>query len=154
MTNSRLATLLDEFMLVQASVGAIYPSGTLNAQMIPKDGAAVSNELGGRYLCRYLTPVRAVQPLTATSMSTYVTPTPFTPNEAGRWLAVPAPTVLRTHVILIDPGQLSLAQGYPILGPKWVRGGLGIEYVLPAGYPVNAIVPVGLPAGRWPLLVT
>jgi hypothetical protein len=37
--------------------------------------------------------------------------------------------------MLIDPAAVAEVQG-----PHWVRGGDGIEYVLPKGFPSNAVL--------------
>jgi len=53
----------------------------------------------------------------------------------------------RVLVMLLDPSKID-----EIKGPRWVRFGNGIEYLLPKGFLSEALVPP--PPRWWPLQVT
>ena len=157
-TCSLLATRLDSEMLTRMGV-TIYPSGTPDVSMNRKDGPTVSNELCGRYLLKYLLPWqlplfdlgREAELGIYLERSQFLTPTPYSPEETVPSLALPVPDQPRYDVMLIDPAAITT----PILGPRWVRLGSGIEYVLPDGFDLNAVVNVGTyPDTRWPIKVS
>jgi hypothetical protein len=83
-----------------------------------------------------------------TDLPTYVTPTPYAPEETISWLFLPSARVPRTHVLLLDPAKIPLIQG-----PMWVAAGAGIQYVLPQGFPAQAIIVPGARGARWELEV-
>jgi len=70
-----------------------------------------------------------------TSDPQYVTPTPYAPEETVSWLFLPRPESDRLFVMALDASKIPQIQG-----PRWVRCGKGIEYMLPAGFPRDAIV--------------
>jgi hypothetical protein len=88
----RLAVNLDAQMLTR-NVGTfpvptiaglhIAPPETRIDQMIAKDGPTVAQEIGSRYLLKYLLSVQVGRFLTGTSDSQHVTPTPFSREEMG-----------------------------------------------------------------------
>lgn len=133
MTCSRLATTLDEVRLAAAPVMPV-PFDTDDADLPKWTGREVSEHLGGRLLLRYLTPVQVGTMTGGTSDVQYVTPTPYAPDEAISWLALPAPTVPRQHALVLKPEVVDV-----ILGPRVVRWGGGIEYLLPNGFPRTAL---------------
>lgn len=139
-TCSALATRLDEEMLL-ARPAVIYPPYIAVSAMPARSGSEVATELGGRYLLRYLTRAQYRQFTTGADQLSFATPTPYSPTEAVSWLALPAPT-RRSFVLLLDPNQIP-----EIRGPRQVRLGGGLEYVLPRGFPAAALV---LP---WPIPV-
>lgn len=160
-TSSRLATMLDADMLARNRGSSIAPPGTPQSGLMPRNHNQVTRELGGRYLLRYLLPYHLQRYFSGgpnslqvfLNMGHYVTPTPFSPEETVPWLALPTPNQPRPYVLLLKPELI----GRVILGPRWVRMGGGIEYILPDGFDQNAIVNVGAPGGtptQWPLLVT
>jgi hypothetical protein len=107
-----------------------------------KDGKDVADELGGRYLLRYMLPHQTGQFTNGSTARHYVTPTPYAPEETVTWLYLPKPDGERTFVMLFDPAKIPF-----ILGPRWVRLGNGIEYILSEGFPKDAVV------GGWELTV-
>lgn len=138
----------------------IAPPGTPDTTLTsnPKPGSGVALELGGRYLLKYLlaSQVSNFANLHLPSAPTdfpgthYVTPTPLAPEETVSWLALPAPDQPRPYVLLLKPELIPW-----ICGPRWVRMGGGIEYILAQGFPLAAIVVIGsAPNTQWPLLVT
>jgi len=148
MAAPRLATWLDVKML-QRNGCQIAPPGTPNSQLPVNPGPQVAQELGNRYLLRYLLDSQLTAFLNGTSAPQYVTPTPYGPRDAVRWLALPAPNLPRRYALLLDPSLIP-----DIGGPRWVQFGGGIEYFLPNGFPASAIVDVGpAPGTRWPLRV-
>lgn len=140
---SWLATLLDQEMLENVSQIAIAPRSAPNAALQRKTGAEVSAELRGRPLLRYLVAERVQTYEPGRREMLYTTPTAYSGPDATSWLALPNPQVIRTHVMLLDPGRIA-----EIWGPRWVRLGKGIEYLLPQGFPAQAII-LG-----WPILVS
>src|SRR5207245_5929046 len=90
-TCSRLLTNLDSCMLLRNGVKKIYAPGTPLAAMITDDPKGMLNpaHLGYRFLLRYLRTVAVGRGLSGTTDTTYVTPTPYTPEEAISWLALP-----------------------------------------------------------------
>ncbi len=131
---------------------AIAPQDTPDEQLAPKSGGEVAQELSGRYLLRYLL-LKQIGVFTGgTPSKTYVTPTPLAPEETVKWLALPAAHRLRRYVLLINPARLPVE--YRILGPRWVRLGGGIEYILPDGFPGEAIANIGTESDtQWELAV-
>jgi hypothetical protein len=98
----------------------------------------VASELGDRLLLRYLLPSQLGQFSTGSQgRKHWVTPTPYAPANANTWLALWQPQLLRQYVMLLDPNPIDL-----ICGPRWIRFGHGIEYVLPQGFPQAALMPV------------
>jgi hypothetical protein len=111
--------------------------------MVPvKSGGAVFEELGGRFLLRYLVPAQIADFRAGGEGVHWVTPTPYQPEETLSWLALPALREPRLHALVLDPRRIAV-----IRGPRWVRLGGGIEYILPHGFPGEALV---LP---WPIEV-
>ena len=139
-TCSALATRCDEEMLLSRPAIVYAPTVSI-AAMPPRSGASVSAELGGRFLLRYLMRSQYRQFAAGASHLQFATPTPYSPTEAISWLALPMPT-RRSYVLFLDPRRIA-----DIRGPRRVRLGGGLEYVLPGGFPAAALV---LP---WPLPV-
>jgi len=158
-TCSRLATMLDADMLGRHGT-PIAPPGTPDVDLqrnYSKTGNRVSWELGGRYLVRYLTVSQVTYFAKGNETKrdellkkeNYVTPTPYSPEEAVAWLALPSPHELRYYALFLKPEIIP-----EIWGPRWVRMGGGIEYIVPQ-IPPDAMVDIGTsPGTRWPLLVT
>jgi hypothetical protein len=134
-TCSRIATILDQEMLEIVHNILIAPRPTPDASLPRKSGKQVSAELGGRYLLRYLLPWQVGLYLRGSGGCHYVTPTPYTPEETISWLFLPKLPFPRPYAMLLDPSQIS-----EILGPRWVRLGGGIEYILPNGFTEDALV--------------
>jgi hypothetical protein len=139
-TSSWLATLLDWEMLEVRRGVSIEPS-TAPVDMLPKKtGHQVANELGGRYLLRYLLPNQLGRFTRGSSERHFVTPTPYAPDETVAYLALPRPLEPRPFVLVLDPARIEF-----IWGPQWVRGAPGIQYILLNGFPQDAIVGPGAP---------
>ena len=141
-TCSRLATTLDTEML--AGRVPIAPSNTADSALRPVSGQALFDELGGRWLIRYVrsASLSDYNPRSRPahfSGTIYVTPTALEPDELTPWLALPSFLPPPTHAVLLNPQQLDA------LGPRWVRLGGGIEYILPGGFPASALVAPGWP---------
>jgi hypothetical protein len=133
LSSAMLATLLDQEMLEVVRAIPIA-SRTTPMAALQKTGAQVANELGGRYLLRYLLREQVGSYAAGSNDRHWVTPTPYAPGDTIPWLALPAPTRPRTHVMLLDPSKIAT-----ICGPRWVRFGKGIEYHLPSGFPPTAL---------------
>jgi hypothetical protein len=139
-TCSAMATRLDEEML-SFRPAHVHPAHTALHAMPARTGAAVSAELGGRYLLRYLMRRQYGQFTTGSPNVNFTTPTPYSPAETISWLALPNPT-RRDFVLFLDPNSMP-----EVRGPRRVLLGGGIEYILSKGFPVSALVV------SWPILV-
>jgi len=133
-TCSAIATRLDEEMLLNRSVH-IYPPYTPVGTMPPRSGSAVASELGGRYLLRYLLRTQYQHLTAATSQLRFVTHTNPVFAKGGGLVARTADadkTAFRT---------ISRSKSHSRdTGPRRVRLGGGLEYVLPKGFPTDALV--------------
>lgn len=144
-TSSWLATILDAEMIAanhrrrnsDPTVNAIAPVDTPDQQLPLLQPADLVAQLGGRCLLYYVHAHEAAQRIQGRSNGTFVSPTPYAPEEATSCLALPIPAVPREYVILLDPARLT-----NVRGPRRVRFGTGIEYLLESGFPVDAVIPV------------
>nr|WP_162934356.1 hypothetical protein [Streptomyces scabiei] len=130
-----MATALDGKMLA----GKIAEEDTPIESLREISGDATFAELGGRSLLRYLRNDQKGSLTGGSHRLQYVTPTPYTPEEASLWLALMWPWVLRRYVLVLDPRKIDR----PIRGPRVISGGFGIEYILPDGFPASAIANPG-----------
>jgi hypothetical protein len=143
-TAGLLATNLDRHMLEERGT-LMVPGITPDLAVPTKSGDEVFEELGGRFLLRYLLPGQGdtVGKLSQIQdRMQWVTPTPYSPEETIAMLALPAPERPREYVLILDPRKIEEIQG-----PRRILFGLGIEYVLPRGFSRDALV---LP---WPMEV-
>jgi len=144
-TSSFLATRMDEEMLTERHIHPARPN--LDVNLLPlKTGLQVFDELGGRYLIRYLTDLQYGRFTGGDTGRHYTTPTPYPMNELNRWLALRDPREKRPWLLLLDPRKV-----LEIRGPQWVAGPGGIQYILPNGFPEDAIVVPGAPRAHWEL---
>ena len=134
MSAANLATTLDREMLSRRRVD-IAPGATPDEDLPRKSGPVVSFELGGRFLLRYVSALQLGSYLDGSSSKHWVCPTPYSPADVVSQLALPDPGTPRTHVMLMNPARLDVIQG-----PRYVRGGAGIEYILPEGFTKAALV--------------
>jgi hypothetical protein len=149
-TSSWLATWLDWHFLEIAQQVPIAQQLSPGIGTPPvRPGAEIARELGGRKLLRYLRSDQLGAFRDGSTDITYVTPTPYTPEETARWLVLPSAHVPRTHVLILDPDRIPYVQG-----PLWVAAGRGIQYILPAGFPPEAILVPGAPGQQWEVEVT
>lgn len=130
---SRLATTLDIEMLLSNGTSIAAPS--VSTAMPERPGVDVALEICGRFLIRYIRPHQLGTLLGGTDNSQWVTPTPYPPEDAVRWLALPDPRDPPRHALLLDAARIRA-----ICGPRYVRLGGGLEYLLPQGFPRDAIV--------------
>ncbi|WP_152611135.1 hypothetical protein [Amycolatopsis sp. MJM2582] len=101
-----------------------------------KSGDQVFKEIGNRQLLRYVDIYHVHEPETGRdNLPTWVTPTPLSCDDLDHYLDLPSPDIPRTHVVRIDPRYID-----EIRGPQWVGLGLGIQYLLPRGYPLDAVL--------------
>jgi hypothetical protein len=136
---SRLAKILDQEM-IERNGGSIAPATTLDRDLPPRPGMAIADEIGGRLLIRYMLRRQLGMFLKGSTDRHFVTPTPLSPGAVRPFLALPAVAEPRPYAMLVDPAAIGIIQG-----PRWVRGGDGIEYLLPDGFPEQALV---LPSGE------
>ena len=130
-----LATVLDEELLERVHGVVIAPRMTPDMHLPARTGHDVARELGGRYLLRYVLEEQLGVFADGSDAAHYVTPTPYAPGETVVYLSLPRPASPRRYVMMLDP--LRIAE---IRGPRWVRLGPGIEYILPRGFPRDALV--------------
>ena len=134
MSAARFATTLDQLM-IEANGGAIAAASTPDLDLPLRTGAEVGTELGGRLLVRYMPERRLGEFAGGSTARHFVTPTPIAPDDTVRMLALPDPTEPRRYAMLIDPAHVPEIQG-----PRWIKGGDGIEYLLPRGFPAASLV--------------
>jgi len=146
-TSSWLSTYLDAEMLIRNGATLADPL-RVTGRPATRSGTEVARELGGRLLLRYITPAQLGQFRHGSSAECYATPTAYTPEEAVKYLLLPAAGVPREHALLLDASRIRSNQG-----PMWVALARGIQYILPAGFPEEAIVVPGAPTGRWEVSV-
>jgi hypothetical protein len=129
---SWLSTELDAVMLGKT----IQPSHCPTKDLPARTGAEVWDALNGRYLMRYVDYGSVHE--AGREIETFVCPTPYAGEDLSEWLALPRPDLVRDYAVLIDPRGIA-----EIKGPRWCSSGGGIEYILPKGYPKEAIVSPG-----------
>jgi hypothetical protein len=110
-TSSLLATLLDQEMLENRGTVSIMPAPTPDAMVPVKTGNAVFEELGGRFLLRYLVPAQLTAFEVGGAGVHWVTPTPYQPEETLSWLALPALSEPRRHALILDPREIEVICG-------------------------------------------
>ena len=134
-TAAWLATVLDQELLEVVRGVPISPRDRADQLLPIRAGSEVARELGGRYLLRYILPDQAGQFVDGSDTPHHVTPTPYAPRDTVSYLALPKPGAARLLVMLLDPERVPYIQG-----PRWIRLGKGIEYILPNGFPKDALV--------------
>lgn len=150
MGSVHLAVTLDLEMLWRN--GAVLHDALARAEDMPDlTPAQLATQLGGRPLLRYLLAHQAEEARTGRAGVVYATPTPMDPLEVAPANATPAVDRTRPFVLLLDPLLLA-----GVRGPRRVRQGFGIEYILTRGFSPDAVVPVSNDfgcVGRWALAV-
>lgn len=146
-SSSILATWLDHHMLLDRQISIADPGTPIDTLPL-KTGQDVYEELGGRYFIRYIVPAQVGRFSHGDEGKHYVCPTPYTPSETLSWLVLPAGAEPRTHALLLDPRRIA-----SVRGPQWVGLPGGIQYVLPNGFPQDAIVVPGTPGAAWEIVV-
>lgn len=140
--------MLDMEMLDRRSVPIARPlSGSGKPSSRP--GLEVAVHLGGRYLLRYLMADQVEEFSGGSTRETYVTTTAYSPEDAVMWLNLPDPTQPRSYVLLLKPDEID-----EIIGPMYVGFASGIQYILPHGFPKDAIVVSGAPGAAWAHVVS
>lgn len=99
----------------------------------------LADQLAGRYLLRYvradtLAAYTFAAPGTHWPATAYVTPTAYCADELAAVLNLPPTLDPPTHAIILDPSSLTAS------GPRRVRWGTGVEYVLPNGFTADDMV--------------
>jgi hypothetical protein len=130
--------MLDQEM-IESRGNAIAPRLVPAAALPIRSGAEVAAELGDRLLVRYMLRNQVRRYSAGSTVEHFVTPTPLAASDLVSVLALPAPQSRRTFGLLLKPWAIP-----EIKGPRWVRGGTGIEYILPFGFPPEAVL-------RWEL---
>lgn len=128
---SRMATNLDIEML-----GWNVSGGKTPIESLPKKtGPEVYEEIGHRQLIRFLTPDQNGAFREGSEMRHFTTPTPYPADEVIETLHLPGIHLPRLWALILDPRRIPT-----IAGPKFVRWGFAIEYILPDGFPKEALV--------------
>jgi hypothetical protein len=86
-------------------------------------------------MCRYVTAAQVGSFAGGSTRQHWVTPTAYSPDEVGSYLYLPDPLTPRSHVLLLAPGEVPSAWG-----PRQIYAGRGIEFLLPNGFPAEAIM--------------
>ena len=149
-TSSRIAHSLDTLAFDRNRVRVRYHLiGAKRPNARP--GQSVARQLRGRLLVRYITEAAASSTSGPALVTTevYATPTAYSPEEAPIWLLTPGATLPRPYCVLLDPAAIDW-----IIGPLFVGPAAGIQYILPFGYPAEAVIVPGAPTGHWYLPVT
>jgi hypothetical protein len=112
------------------------------SELPSRSGSEVAKELNQPYLLLYLLPDQVGSLLFGSNRIHYVTIHVLSPEEVSWFLALPGLEAIRDHALLLDP--LRMAER-PILGPRitmpaFGRPGGGVEYILPDGFPREAVV--------------
>lgn len=133
--------MLDEEMLQAHGVPV---ASALTPDVALPVSSTLAEDLGGRLLVKYVRTADARRFSPALGGPTfhggvhYVTPTALCREELLPVLALP-PLATPNFALLLDPGQVAAA------GPRRIRSGQGLEYVLLHGFPASAIVGTGWP---------
>jgi len=135
MSGLSIATILDTQMLEVVRKTTIATAPTLDSALPLKNGSQIADELGGRYLLRYMLREQVGRYTFGSADRHCVTPTPYRGDEVVAWLNLPRATGRRAFVLLLNPIALD-----EVLGPRWIAGGGGIEYILPKGFSQRALV--------------
>jgi hypothetical protein len=135
-----LSLALDEEMLGRHGV-VIAPPWTPDTTLTPC--ADLAAQLGDRYLLKYVRrddrTIYAAPSRTAWFSGVHhVTPSVICRGDLVSALNLP-PLAPPRYALLLDPAKLEA------LGPRRIRGGRAVEYVLPNGFALDAIVPPGRP---------
>ena len=138
-SSAHLATKLDIEMLTRNGV-SVLSSSVPHSALPRKSGLEVSRELGGRPLLRYLRIEDAKRYLRGDCNRQCVTPTPYASPDLISFLNLPDPTTVRSHFLLLDPAKIP-----DVIGPRYIAWGEGIEYILTAGFSMEALV------NPWPM---
>ena len=144
-SRSPISKGIDGMLAAHFDVEMILSNKTKIASQVTKDseldqweGKVVKKQIGSRYLLHYLPYAKLGRYDNGTDDRIFCTPTVYTRSVVIDMLALPDVGMPRPLAIVIDPAQLS--NSYPILGPRYVRFGMGVEYILTAGFPANAVV--------------
>lgn len=128
---AHLATTLDIEMI---GFERIASPNTPDADLIVRSGDEVWQEIGGRALIRYCTKADVGTFRSGTNRKIFTTPTPYEPDDVIKWLELPGVMTQRPFALVLDPREL-----VEVAGPRWVRWGLGVEYILLGGFEAKAI---------------
>ncbi len=139
-----LAIILDEEMLGQHNA-AIAAPWTPDDQL--PECTSLASELGDRYLVKYLRRGDHTRYSVRSGISYFpgvhfVTPTPLARSQLIPVLNLPSDLPAPRYALLLDPAHVTAR------GPRRIRGGHGVEYVLFSGFPSTAIAAPG-----WPITI-
>lgn len=137
---ARLAMTLDEEMLIRNGV-TIVPPTTPDSKL--PHCIDLADQLSGRSLIKYVRTddrhrYSVLSSITHFPGVHYLTPTPLCREAVTGALNLP-PFATPRYALVLDPTKLTAH------GPRRIRGGSAIEYVLLNGFPADAIVPPGWP---------
>ena len=136
-SSSELATVLDVEMLCGVGL-AIANARTPVALLQERTGREIAERTGWRHLLRYLRSHQVGSFDGGSAIVHFATPTAYAPAEVVRFLNLPDSTNHPSHVLLLNTELIPLVRG-----PRQARLGLGVEFVLPNGFPREAIVEPG-----------
>lgn len=134
MSCGSLSTHLDIEMLRKVGVN-VSSSSVPDSGLPAKSGMEVERELSGRPLIRYLRKEDVKKFVFGDANRQCVTPTPYSVADLVSFLNLPDPTTKRTHYLLLEASKIQ-----EVLGPRRIAWGGGIEYILPKGFPIEALL--------------
>ncbi|WP_055599916.1 hypothetical protein [Streptomyces aureus] len=129
---SLLATNIDAQMIGHRNIA---PPDTPIEDLPVRNGDEIGRELGGRVLLRYCSLTDLSTFRLGTTREIYTTPTPYPPDQVISNLELPGVALERPFALVLDPRSLET-----VAGPRFIWWGLGIEYILLAGFEPKSIL--------------
>jgi hypothetical protein len=133
---TQLAITLDEEMLNRNGVN-VSPPNTVDDDL--PLAVNIRAQIGGRFLMKYLRSGDRAR-FSVISQTKYfgglhwVTPTPLCTANVVEVLCLPTSLPAPSYALILDPDKV---EAY---GPRRIRGGRAVEYLLKKGFPLDAIV--------------
>jgi len=141
---TQLAITLDEEMLMRNGVDVFRPDTDIDD--LP-EASDLSEQIGGRFLMKYLRSgdhkrYSVISKKTYFDGLHYLTPTPLCTANVVEALALPTDLDTPSYALILDPKKIVA------YGPRRVRGGRAVEYIVKDGFALDAIV-----EPRWPRVI-
>ncbi|MEW1735862.1 hypothetical protein AB0346_07920 [Nocardia beijingensis] len=136
MTHATALAINADINMLQHHGVTVYPENIADSALPPCPDLA--QDLGGRYLIKYIRQdsfnrLSAMSGITHFPGRHHVTPTVLCAADLGKALHLP-PLPNPKYALLLNPAKVQA------VGPRRILQGIGIEYILPNGFPVDAII--------------
>ncbi len=133
---TQLAITLDEEMLMRNGVH-VFPPNTKDDDL--PQAVDIRAQIGGRFLMKYLRSGDRARFSVISKAKHFdglhwVTPTPLCTANVVEALALPTSLPAPSYALILDPDKVVA------YGPRRIRGGRAVEYLLKNGFPLDAIV--------------